>query len=154
MNMRFSLPKAAGCWEESKSLVINDSPDILHSFFDQLQAPPDAALEPGFYLRVRSRMAHSESASMWVPFVDPFTHKLLAASLFFLLLAALGYQVVAENNLPESNSTKSESSIPVLIPADPGEQRDAVLTEIVTYPSRQFTNAAHPAHSLPAAYSQ
>ena len=152
--MRFSLPKAAGCWEESKSLMINDSSDILHSFFEQLQAPPGAALEPGFYLRVRSRIAHSESVSMWVPFVDPFTHKLWAMSLFFLMLAALGYQVVAENNLPESNSTKSESLIPALIPTDPGEQRDAVLTEIVTYRSEQLTNAAHPEHSLPGAYSQ
>ena len=134
--------------------MINDSSDILHSFFEQLQAPPGAALEPGFYLRVRSRIAHSESVSMWVPFVDPFTHKLWAMSLFFLMLAALGYQVVAENNLPESNSTKSESLIPALIPTDPGEQRDAVLTEIVTYRSEQLTNAAHPEHSLPAAYSQ
>jgi hypothetical protein len=33
---------------------------------------------------------------------------------FFLMLAALGYQVVAENNLPKSNLTKSESSIPLL----------------------------------------
>jgi hypothetical protein len=97
--------------------------DFLRTFFEQLRAPVDLGPVPGFYDRVCSRIEEMNRQSIWVPLIySRFRWRVVTACLA-LALGTLSYVLAAGENGNDS----------IFSSASPQQQRDAVLTQIVTY---------------------
>lgn len=110
-------------FEISRNGVRSAESDILRVlFFEALGSPGELSPTPGFYERVRSRIQEIERQSIWAPLIYSRFHWLLVTACLALALAAISYVFSA--------GWKANDAI---FSANPQQQRDAVLTQIVTY---------------------
>jgi hypothetical protein len=97
--------------------------DILRAVFEEMRAPGEVNPAPGFYERVCSRIEEVNRQSIWVPLIySRFRWRVVTACLA-LALGTLSYVL----------ATGRSANDPIFSSAGPQQQRDAVLTQIVTY---------------------
>jgi hypothetical protein len=97
--------------------------DMLRAVFKALRAPGEVNPAPGFHDRVCSRIEEINRQSIWVPLIySRFRWRLVTACLA-LALGTLSYVLAAARSAND----------PIFSSASPQRQRDAVLTQIVTY---------------------
>lgn len=97
--------------------------DILRAVFEELRAPGDVSPVPGFYERVCSRIEEMNRQSIWVPLIySRFRWRVVTACLA-LALGTLSYVLAAGERADDW----------IFSSASPQQQRDAVLTQIITY---------------------
>ena len=97
--------------------------DILSLLFEELRAPDELTPAPGFYERVCSQIQEIERQSIWVPFIYSRFPSRFVTACFALALAVFSYVFAAGWNTGD----------PIFSSTNPEQQRDAVLTQIVTY---------------------
>lgn len=108
--------------------------DILRRVFDNMRSPHDLTPSPGFYGRVLRRIEKIEYQSIWVPLIYSQFPVRVATAFLGIALAVLGYVVAAEQNVDDTPRIVSGAGSDVIVsPKDVQQQRDAVLTQIVTY---------------------
>lgn len=97
--------------------------DILRAVFEELRARGELNPAPGFYDRVCGRIEEISRQSIWVPLIySRFRWRFVTACLA-LALGTLSYVLAAGRSAND----------PIFSSSSPQEQRDAVLTQIVTY---------------------
>lgn len=110
-------------FERSRDRTRPAEADILGLLFEELRAPGEPTPAPGFYERVCSQIQEMAGQSIWVPFIySRFPSRFVTACLA-LALAAFSYVFGAGWNTND----------PIFSSTNPAQQRDAVLTQIVTY---------------------
>lgn len=96
--------------------------DMLRAVFEELRASGEVNPAPGFYDRVGSRIEEISRQSVWVPLIySRFRWRFVTACLA-LALGTLSYVLAGQS-----------ANDPIFSSASPQEQRDAILTQIVTY---------------------
>jgi hypothetical protein len=108
--------------------------DLLQAVFDKLRADEEVAPSPGFYARVLSRIETVQQQSIWAPLIySEFRVRLIAVCLS-LSLASAAYVLATEWSLNEGTAINAGSPAMIIGSNDTQHRRDAVLTELITYP--------------------